>query len=81
MLKLILGTNVTPLGAKRRFNEGSSEGRGHHDDRDRDRGYDRRSRDDSRSRDRDRGYDRRSGGDDSRSRDRGYSDCEYIYIL
>ncbi|CAO3655301.1 unnamed protein product [Mucor hiemalis] len=68
------GTNVTPLGAKRRFNEGLSEGRGHHDDRDRDRGYDRRSRDDSRSRDRDRGYDRRSGGDDSRSRDRGYSD-------
>ncbi|KAI9270919.1 hypothetical protein EDC94DRAFT_555147 [Helicostylum pulchrum] len=53
------GTNVTPLGAKRRFNDGSSERRGHEEDRDR-----------GRDRERDRGYSDRRGQDD---RDRGYS--------
>lgn len=71
------GTNVTPLGAKRRFGGDSSERRSHHDDRDR--GYsERRGHDDSR--DRDRGYSDRRSRDDSRDRgrdrerDRSYSD-------
>lgn len=74
-ISMYIGTNVTPLGAKRRFNDGSTERRGHEEDRGRDRERDRGYSNDRRSHhdDRDRGYSNDRRGHEE---DRGYPGCK-----